>query len=150
MSDQQRPASSPVLRDADRPSTSSVRSAPQEERDWGMGLFPRPAHGEEGLSSPRSGRIGCEALPEAKHPSRTTLHGKCWTPARQAAFLRVLEDTLSVSKAAKSVGMSRQSAYKLRRRLAGQPFAEAWEMAVADLRLEGALVPLAGSLRCPV
>ena len=146
MSDQQRA----VLRDGDEPSTGSVSSPPQDERGGEMGPFPNSAHGEERLSSSRSERSGCEALPEAERASRTT--AKRWTPARQAAFLRALEETLSVSKAAKSVGMSRQSAYKLRQRMAGQPFAEGWERAVADLRLEGELVPvpLAGSQRCPV
>jgi hypothetical protein len=71
-------------------------------------------------------------------------------PARQAAFLRALKETESVSAAAAHVGMSRQSAYKLRRRMAGQPFDRGWEMAVADLRLDEALEPMAGSGRCPV
>ena len=96
------------------------------------------------LHSPKS----TEAPASAGAPARA----KRWTPARQAAFLRALKETLSVSKAAKSVGVSRQSAYKLRKRLAGQPFGQAWDMAVADLRLEGELVPMppAGSPRCPV
>jgi hypothetical protein len=77
-------------------------------------------------------------------------HGRRWTEARKAAFLRALEDTLCVSEAARGVGMSRQSAYKLRRRLAGQPFARAWDRAVADLRLEGPLPPVGGPPRCPM
>jgi hypothetical protein len=83
-----------------------------------------------------------------RSPSRTT--AKRWTPARQAAFLRALKETESVSAAAAHVGMSRQSAYKLRRRMAGQPFDRGWEMAVEDLRLDEALEPMAGSGRCPV
>jgi hypothetical protein len=75
---------------------------------------------------------------------------KRWTPARQAAFLRALKATQSVSEAADSVGMSRQSAYKLRRRLAGQPFDRAWDMAVADLRVADALAPDPRTRRCPV
>ena len=69
-----------------------------------------------------------------------------WTHAKQVAFLNRLKATGSVSHAADSVGMSRQSAYKLRRKLAGQPFAQAWDLAVDDWRLTGALA-LAGA--CP-
>ena len=53
-----------------------------------------------------------------------------WTPAKMAAFLRQLAAAQSVSAAARSVGMSRQSAYKLRARLKGQPFDIAWKCAV--------------------
>ena len=46
-----------------------------------------------------------------------------------AAFLRMLSATHSVSAAARSVGMSRQSAYRLRSRLKGKPFDLAWDVA---------------------
>jgi hypothetical protein len=44
-------------------------------------------------------------------------------------FLRQLAATHSISAAARSVGMSRNSAYRLRARLKGQPFDIAWEAA---------------------
>lgn len=46
-----------------------------------------------------------------------------------AQFLRELASCHSVAAAARSVGMSRQSAYRLRSRLKGQPFDIAWETA---------------------
>ncbi|MFW2348871.1 hypothetical protein [Qipengyuania sp.] len=52
-----------------------------------------------------------------------------WSHARQVGFLRALSATHSVTEAAKSVGMSRQSAYRLRSRLKGQAFDLAWEVA---------------------
>lgn len=52
-----------------------------------------------------------------------------WTAKRQAAFLRELAATHNVSAAAQAVGMSRQSAYKLRARLQGEPFDKAWDAA---------------------
>jgi hypothetical protein len=52
-----------------------------------------------------------------------------WTRARQARFLRTLAATHSVSAAARAVGMGRQSAYKLRNRLKGEPFDIAWRAA---------------------
>ena len=46
-----------------------------------------------------------------------------------AEFLRMLAATHSVSAAAKSVGLTRQSAYKLRSRLKGKAYDLAWEVA---------------------
>lgn len=81
--------------------------------------------------SPRSAtRSALRAVPDARSgsadpPSR---HDS-WPLDTQAAFLRALSATHSVSEAAKSVGRSRQSAYRLRSRLKGQPFDLAWEVA---------------------
>ena len=63
------------------------------------------------------------------HPRRTPHHNE-WTRAKMVAFLRELAASQSVAHAAKSVGMSRQSAYRMRNRLAGTPFALAWEVAL--------------------
>lgn len=52
-----------------------------------------------------------------------------WSLAKQAGFLRQLSATHSVTEAAASVGLSRQSAYRLRSRLKGQAFDLAWEVA---------------------
>lgn len=71
-------------------------------------------------SATRSATLA-EILPPARHDG--------WTPERQAAFLRALAATHSVSAAAHSVGLTRQSAYKLRARLKGQPFDMAWDAA---------------------
>ena len=52
-----------------------------------------------------------------------------WSKRKMAEFLRALAARQSVAAAARSVGMSRQSAYKLRNRLKGEPFDIAWEAA---------------------
>lgn len=52
-----------------------------------------------------------------------------WNKRKMADYLRMLAASQNVSTAAKSVGMSRQSAYKLRARLKGAPFDLAWETA---------------------
>ena len=57
-----------------------------------------------------------------------------WTAAKQVEFLRMLAATQNVGAAAQSVGMGRQSAYKLRARLDDQPFGAAWRLAVRDAR----------------
>ncbi|MEM7780247.1 MAG: hypothetical protein AAF697_07660 [Pseudomonadota bacterium] len=65
-----------------------------------------------------------------------------WTPAKQVGFLRTLATTQSVSAAAQSVGMGRQSAYKLRARLDDAPFGAAWRAAIRgghEALLEAAL-----------
>jgi len=78
--------------------------------------------------------------------------GDRWTKWKMAEFLRQLAVTQSVKAAANAVGMGRQSAYKLRNRLKGQPFDIAWEAAfrhgydnlaqsALELALEGEEVP---------
>lgn len=49
-----------------------------------------------------------------------------------AAFLHELAATHCVRSAARAVGMSRQSAYRLRARLKGEAFDIAWEVAVQN------------------
>ena len=53
-----------------------------------------------------------------------------WTPERQLRFLDVLGRTRSVTKAARAAGMSRESAYRLRRRPQAALFAAAWDKAL--------------------
>ena len=50
-----------------------------------------------------------------------------WTPMRQADFLGALAETRSVSAAARRVGMTRESAYRLRQRDGAGSFAAAWD-----------------------
>lgn len=53
-----------------------------------------------------------------------------WTKPKMCQFIEALAETGSVAAAARSIGMSRQSAYRLRARLNGQPFDLAWEAAL--------------------
>lgn len=61
--------------------------------------------------------------------ARTPRHTE-WTRTKMIVFLRELAATQSVSAAAAVVGMSRTSAYKLRNKLTGSPFALGWEVAL--------------------
>ena len=61
-------------------------------------------------------------------PLKTRLDG--WTPERQLRFLQVLGSTRSVTKAAASVRMSREGAYRLRKRSEGSLFALLWDRAL--------------------
>lgn len=62
-------------------------------------------------------------------PNPRPLRHDMWTKAKMAQFLRELAATHNVAAAAKAVGMSRQSAYRMRARLKGEPFDIAWETA---------------------
>jgi hypothetical protein len=53
-----------------------------------------------------------------------------WTPEQQAHFLGHLAETGSVSAACARIGMSRNCAYKLRRKPHAESFAAAWEAAL--------------------
>ncbi|HEY0149224.1 MAG TPA: hypothetical protein VGB70_09465 [Allosphingosinicella sp.] len=71
-----------------------------------------------------------------------------WTPKRQRAFIHVLEETRSVTRAAAAVEMARETAYRLRQKTGAASFAAAWDAALAapppeiEVRpLEGILVP---------
>jgi hypothetical protein len=68
-----------------------------------------------------------------------------WTAERQLGFLAALARTRSVTRAARAVGMSRESAYRLRGRPDAALFALLWDRAVrpdAAGRLEGHSRPL--------
>ncbi|MFN2100922.1 hypothetical protein [Altererythrobacter sp. MF3-039] len=58
-------------------------------------------------------------------PLRTRRDG--WSEARQCGFLAALYFTGSVGRAAKAVGMSRASVYRLRERSGALDFAFAWD-----------------------
>jgi hypothetical protein len=90
--------------------------------------------------------------PPGPPPPVHVRRGDRWNKWKMAEFLRQLAATHSVTAAARSVGMSRPSAYRLRNRLKGQPFDVAWEAAfrqgfdnlahaALELALEGEEVP---------
>jgi hypothetical protein len=54
-----------------------------------------------------------------------------WSTERQARFLVELAKTRSVAAAARAMGMSRVSAYRLRKRLGAESFAETWDAVIA-------------------
>ena len=57
-----------------------------------------------------------------------------WTEDRQARFIGILAETGSVAAAARAVGLSEMSAYRLRRRAGAGSFAHAWDAVVAIRR----------------
>jgi hypothetical protein len=57
-----------------------------------------------------------------------------WTFERMKTFIATLQRTRNVAAAARSAGMSRRAAYRLRARLPGHPFDRAWAAAVAPRR----------------
>ena len=64
-------------------------------------------------------------------PSATNRHDG-WTPERQRLFIRALSAVGIVSSAARSVGLSRKTAYELLKRAGPESgFAQAWKEALA-------------------
>jgi hypothetical protein len=57
-----------------------------------------------------------------------------WTPMRQADFLGRLAETWCVTAAARHVGMTRESAYRLRDKDGADSFAAAWDAILAEPR----------------
>ena len=53
-----------------------------------------------------------------------------WTPRKQAMFLGLLAETRCVRRAAARVGMSRETAYRLRTKPGAASFAHAWDRAM--------------------
>lgn len=79
-------------------------------------------------------------------PVRRVPRADGWTPEKQRRFIETLADTGLVNVACKAVGMSRASAYQLRRAAHGGPFARAWDAArrhagglVEDIAFERAI-----------
>lgn len=62
-------------------------------------------------------------------PVRRRPRNDGWTPEKQRRFIETLADTGLVNVAAHAVGMSRASAYQLRRAPHGAAFARAWDAA---------------------
>ncbi|MEO6091405.1 MAG: hypothetical protein ABIT04_01235 [Novosphingobium sp.] len=83
-------------------------------------------------------------MPAAPHPHRWPAYKRIpaflpvpvrardggWTPATQGEFVGMLAETGSVRAAAAWVGMSREGAYRLRRRAGAEGFALAWDVAL--------------------
>lgn len=69
------------------------------------------------------------APPASDAPDPSQANGPRWTTRKMTEFIRALAASHSVSEAARSVGMSRQSAYRLRSRLKGLAFDTAWDEA---------------------
>lgn len=86
-------------------------------------------------------------------PVATAARSDGWTPDRQRRFIAELAQHGGVAAAARSVGMTPQTANRLRKRPGAESFARAWEAAVEEGRtrsvdealkrgMEGAVVPV--------
>lgn len=83
-----------------------------------------PAEDDHGFAPPTYDRDEYRWVPVRRRPRRDG-----WTEEKQRRFIEVLADTGLVGQAAKEVGMSRASAYRLRRAAHAGAFARAWDLA---------------------
>jgi len=79
--------------------------------------------------NPKTRAAGLRRIP-AFHPVPLRVRRDGWTPLRQAEFIGYLAETRSVSEAARRVGRSRESAYRLRRKTGAEGFAAVWDIAM--------------------
>jgi hypothetical protein len=80
--------------------------------------------------SPRTQKVGPQN-PQPQNPRpRPSVRHDGWTAAKQRSFCETLAECGQVERAAQAVGMSRESAYRLRRREGGRAFALAWDAAL--------------------
>jgi hypothetical protein len=70
--------------------------------------------------------------PPARGASPRQIRSDGWTGVRQLVFLQALAGTRKVSAAAAAAGMSRESAYRLRRRPEGALLALLWDRTLAQ------------------
>lgn len=87
---------------------------------------------------PPPSRLPPPRLP-AFHPVPVRTRADGWTPVRQAEFIGMLAETGSVRAAAAFVGLSRETAYRLRGKPGAEEFAQAWDVAlvIAGVRRPG-------------
>lgn len=74
-----------------------------------------------------------DPFPFTPVPSARARHDG-WSPERQRRFVTALAKLGSVNAAARAVGSTRTSAYRLRSRADAESFAAAWDAALSDAR----------------
>ncbi|MEP2103568.1 MAG: hypothetical protein ABJP02_15670 [Parasphingorhabdus sp.] len=77
-------------------------------------------------------------------PAELRVRRDGWTPLKQAEFIGHLAETRCVKRAAERVGMSRESAYRLRRKPGAAEFTAAWDEILGAPNMPRAKVTLEG------
>jgi hypothetical protein len=138
------PAPAAASDEAD-PNPAPAGSARSDAAPPDVSASPPPPHETPPAALPEAAAEDDAAPPPAPYdpadyrwvPVRRRPRYDGWTEEKQRRFIEVLADTGLVSAAAAAVGMSRESAYRLRRSADGAAFARAWDAARAHA---GALV----------
>ena len=120
-----------ALQEATEGMVEDLDGLPEEARTPPEAPPPAPAP-RETAASPEAALPETRApaaAPSAPAPPAQPERHDGWTRDKQVRFLQALAATHNVSAAAREVGLSRQSAYKLRTQLRGQPFDLAWDAA---------------------
>jgi len=91
---------------------------------------PPPGAGAEPASVPACDAHGFDLSAFKWVPVLRKPRADGWTPQRQVDFIAALADTGCVEHAARAVGMSERSCYRLRRAPGAENFAAAWDAAL--------------------
>ena len=103
-------------------SAPSSGSPPDSADDAAAAKASPGAHAASDPTPPEAGTLPSAVPIRARHDG--------WTPLRQHDFIAALAATGCVAAAAKSVGLSRRSAYRLRVRADANIFRQAWDIAL--------------------
>lgn len=119
----------------DSPAAAPAPASPKARPERGRGGSPEPGPRAE-PSGPLAASAEDGAPPETYDPAdyrwvpvRRRPRYDGWTEEKQRRFIEVLADTGLVNAAAQAVGMTRETAYRLRRSAHGAAFARAWDAA---------------------
>ena len=120
-------AARPVL--CKEPDTLQPTLAPEVPPAGALALALQPASPAAQEDEPRRDAPDYDPAEYRWVPVRRKPRLDGWTEEKQRRFIETLADTGLVGTAAKEVGMSRESAYRLRRSPHGAAFARAWDAA---------------------
>ena len=106
---------------ANRKPRNPVRAAPAARaRSTALVVAPTPALDENGFDPNDYDWI----------PVKRVRRADGWNDSKQRTFIETLADTASVTDAARAVGMTTTSCYRLRRQAGAEGFARAWDAAL--------------------
>lgn len=122
-----RPIPTPAL--SAEPDTLQPTLPPEAATAGALALAPQPAPPACQQDEPESDVPAYDPAHYRWVPVRRKPRFDGWTEEKQRRFIETLADTGLVGGAAKAIGMSRESAYRLRRSPHGAAFARAWDSA---------------------
>lgn len=120
---------------ADRFDPATLHAIPDTDRPLATRTPPAPEAADADASADLPVAIDAHGYDPAAYdwvPVARRPRADGWSDAKQRAFIEALADTGSVADAAREVGMSPSSCYRLRRTPGAGNFAAAWDAAIGE------------------